>query len=218
MTATRHQHHHRRQSGFPLGKTLAIVVALHAVVGGFVAFLAKTQAGQEIARTYNIKLFQPEKPPPPKQEEKPPPPPPPKVEQPQAPPPTVASVPTIAAPAAPQIGGGGGDVGAGVNWNSGNFAGGFDGPDGAFNAAVTASFRKHYKDPRDHFGPAQLQMVVSEVGQVVSYRLVNSSGNAANDRAILAAAEEVKSEGVATPRKGDPKGDDRVVTIRFTPY
>jgi len=148
MTATRHHQARHQSGGFPLGKTLVIVLALHAVVGGFVAFLAKTQAGQEIARTYNIKLFQPEKPPPPKQEEKPPPPPPPKVEQPQAPPPMVATVPTAVAAPAPQIGGGGGAAGAGVNWNSGNFAGGFDGPDGAFNAAVTASFRKHYKEPR----------------------------------------------------------------------
>jgi protein TonB len=189
------------------------------VVGGLVAFIAKTQAGQEIARTYHIKLFQPEKPPPPpKQEEKPPPPPPPKVDQPKAPEPMVARVPAAAAAPAAQIGGGGGAGGAGVNWNSGNFASGFDGPEGAFNAAVTASFRKYYKDPRENFGPAQLQLVVSETGHVVSYRLVNSSGNAANDRAILAAAEQVKSEGVATPRKGDPKGNDRVVTIRFTPY
>jgi len=213
MTATRH-HHRRHGGGFPLGKTLAIVLALHIVVGGFVAFLAKTQAGQDIARTYHIKLFQPEKPPPPpKQEEKPPPPPPPKVEQPKAPEPMVARVPAAAAPA-PQIGGGGGAVGAGVNWNGGKFAGGFEGPEGAFHAAVTASFRKYYKDPRENFGAAVLDLVVTGTGQVTSYRLLNSSGSSANDRAILEAAEHVKSDGVSAP----PNGEGRHVTIRFTPY
>jgi len=206
------QSRRHRSGGFPLGRTLAIVLALHGVAGGFLLFLAKTEAGQEIVKTYNIKLLQPEQPPPPKQEE--PKPPPPKVEeQVKVSEPTVAQIPAATAATAPQIGGG--DVAsAGVNWNGGIFAGGFEGPDGAFHAAVTASFRKYYNEPKESFRPAQLRLVVSGTGQVVSYRLLNSSGSSTNDSAILAAAEHVKSEGVPAP----PNGEDRTVTIRFTPY
>lgn len=210
--------HRHRRGGLPFGKTVVIVLSIHALAGGGLLFLAKTQAGREIARTYHIKLFQPHKPPPkpPVAKAKPPPPKLPALVKAPAAAPQLPKLAAAAPPSDPQIGGGGvdGAIGAGVNWSGGIFAGGFDGPDGAFNASVTARFRKYYHEPGDSFGSAQLQMVVTGRGQVSSYRLLRSSGDASNDRAILAAAEKVKDAGVAAP----PKGKGRIVTVRFVPY
>jgi TonB family protein len=200
-----------RGGGLQIGKTLTIVVALHVVGAAGFLFLAKTQAGQEIAKQYNIKLFEPPKPEQAKNEE--PPPPPPKVEQPKAPPPDSAPQVASAAPsAAPQIGGGG-SVGSG--WG-GKFAGGdFDGPEGAFHAGVMGKFRKYYpyEEAPDGAQSAELELVVSGDGKVRSYRLTRSSGSGDQDQAILSAAAKVQAEGTATP----PEGKGRVVTVRFVP-
>jgi len=203
--------HRHRGTGFPLARTFAIVVALHAGVGGSLLWIAKTESGRAFAKTYHIKLFEPPKPPP-KVEEAPPPPPPPKVEVAKVPPPpTAAGVAAAPAPAAamPSIGGGG------VNWGGGKFVGDslVNGPDGAFNAGIMGHFRKHYHEPPDTFGSAELELGVSGSGAVSSYRLLRSSGNAANDQAILEAAQQVQGEGVGPP----PDGKGRIVTVRFIP-
>jgi TonB family protein len=202
-----------RGTGFPLARTFATVVSLHVAVGGGLLWIAKTEAGRAFAKTYNIKLFEPPKPPPKADEPPPPPPPPPKVEAANVPPPPSAAVavagPAAAAAPAPAIGGGG------VNWAGGKFVGDslVNGPDGAFNAGVMGSFRKHYHEPIDSFGSAELELGVSGSGAVNHYRLLRSSGNAANDQAILEAAQQVKSEGVSAP----PDGKGRMVTVRFIP-
>ena len=204
--------HRHRGGGFPFGRVLAIVIALHVVVGGGGLWLAKTQSGQEFARVYQIKLFEPPKPPEEAKAEPPPPPPPvaPPIVQPtpQVAVPAAASAPTAAA-AAPTLGGGG------TNWN-GKFAGvgSFDGPEGAFHAAVTGRFRKHYSEPPEPFGAAELELSVASDGTVRSYRLVQSSGNAKNDQAILQAAAQVQSEGLGTE---PPNQKGRIVTVRFVP-
>jgi TonB family protein len=203
--------HKHRGSSFNFTRVLGIVIGLHIAVGGGSLWLAKTQAGQDFAKVYHIKLFEPPKPPEQAKEE-PPPPPPPKVEAPVEAPkaaaPVVASAPAASAPA-PTIGGGGG-----TNWN-GKFAGDTfaDGPEGAFRASVMGRFRKHYAEPPEQFGPAVLELKVGGTGDVRSYRLVASSGSPRNDQAILEAAAKVKTEGVSTP----PESKPRVVTVRFTP-
>lgn len=212
MTTAYHRH---RSSGFPIGRVFAAVIALHAVLGGGGLWLAKTQSGQQFARVYQIKLFEPPKPPEPETQEPPPPPPPPVVE---APPIEVAEVPAVSAAresipapaaAAPTLGGGG------TNW-AGKFAGGnsFDGPDGAFHAAVTGRFRQYYHEPPEPFQAAVLELSVGTDGTVRGYRLVSSSGNTNNDQAILVAAARVQSEGLGVV---PPNDEARLVTVRFVP-
>lgn len=206
--------HRHRGSSFPFARVFGSVIALHLAVGGGALWLAKTQSGQEFARVYQIKLFEPPKPPEPAKPEAPPPPPPPAVEQPvvEAPAPlaaaAVASAPAPAV-AAPTLGGGG------ASW-SGKFAGAgsFDGPEGAFHAAVTGRFRKHYSEPPEAFGAAELELSVTHEGSVRSYRLIRSSGNAHNDQAILQAAARVQAEGIGVQ---PPEERGRIVTVRFVP-
>jgi periplasmic protein TonB len=203
--------HRHRGTGFPLARTFATVVSLHVAVGGGLLWIARTESGRNFAKTYNIKLFEPPKPPP-KTEEAPPPPPP-KVEAAEVPPPPTAGTAVAAAPAPaaamPSIGGGG------ANWSGGKFVGDslVNGPDGAFNAAIMGRFRKHYHEPPDSFASAELEIGVTGSGAIRSYRLLRSSGNPANDQAILTAAQAVQSEGVGAP----PDGKSRIVTVRFIP-
>jgi TonB family protein len=111
----------------------------------------------------------------------------------------------------PQIGDGGGALAYG-----GKFAApsGKGGAVGAFNASVERRFRQYYKEPRDEFGAAQLDVRVGDRGQVLSVQLARSSGHAGNDAAILAAAEKMQKEGVPAP----PKGRERIVIVKVTPY
>jgi len=208
----------RRKSRSPFVTVFAVVIALHAGVGAGVFWLAKTQSGREFARVYKVSLFEPPKP---EEIEKPEvePPPPPPVEEPKiaevaapaAPAPIAAPVAAAAVSAAPapSIGGGG------TNW-SGKFAGAdaFDGPEGAFHAAVTGRFRRYYVEPPEQFGPAELELRVSGRGAIDRYRLARSSGSERNDQAILVAAQRVQSEGLGiTP----PEERGRIVTVRFVP-
>ena len=203
--------HRHRGGGIPIARVLAIVVALHIVVGGGALWIAKTQSGREFARVYHIKLFEPPKPEA-KPEVPPPPPPPPVAQKPLEAPPTqsmsVAKTPSSAP--APTIGGGG------VNWNGGKFTGDTlgKGPEGIFNAAVTGRFRKYYTEPPEAFGPAELELTVTGTGAVRSYRLTKSSGLPKNDQAILEAAAHVQADGLGTP---PPENRPRVVTVRFIP-
>lgn len=208
------------RSRSPFARVFAIVIALHVGGGAGVFWLAKTQSGRALARVYNVTLFEPPKPEEAEAEVEPPPPPP-VVEEPQlADIPAPAAEAPIAAPAAPSavssappaptIGGGGG-----TNW-SGKFAGAdaFDGPEGAFHAAVTGRFRRHYVEPPEAFGPAELELKVTAKGSIDRYRLARSSGSEKNDQAILASAQRVQSEGLGvTP----PEERARIVTVRFVP-
>lgn len=210
--------HRTSRNSSPFGRVFAIVIALHAGVGAGVFWLAKTQTGREFARVYKVTLFEPPKP---EEVEVEPPPPPPVVEEPQLadiPAPTVEApiaapvdtrpVPNL--PPAPSIGGGGG-----TNW-SGKFVGAdaFKGPEGAFHAAVTGRFRRHYIEPPEPFGPAELELKVTAQGGIDRYRLARSSGSERNDQAILASAQRVQSEGLGvTP----PEERARIVTVRFVP-
>jgi TonB family protein len=201
----------RGGGSFDFGRVFLIVVGIHALFGLGLLWMAKTGAGQNFAKTYNIKLFQPEKPPEPEKEvaETPPPPPPPPVEAPKAELPQVSAAPPSGGAAAPTIGGGA----PGANW-TGKFAGGsFDGPEGAFHAGVTRLFREAYQQPQTNFGAAEVELTVSGSGQVSSFRLAKSSGDSSNDQALLAAASSVQSRGVPAP----PENRARAVTVRFYP-
>lgn len=207
----------RDDTGFQFGRVFLIVVGLHAVVGLGVLWLAKTSAGQQFAKTYDIKLFTPEPPEqpeePPKPEEAPPPPPPP-LETPQVEAPKLAATAPSAAPPAPTIGGGGAGRG-GANWSGGRFVGGFgDGPEGAFHAGITRLFREAYREPATSFGPAEILLDVSGSGEVRSFRLAKSSGDPSNDRALLEAARAVQARGTPPP----PESKGREVKVRFYPY
>jgi len=193
----------------PLGRTLAIVLALHAGLGAGLFALAQTEVGQQMLKTYHVKLGQEEKPPePPKQEEAPPPPPPPSPVQ-EAPPVAQNAAPAAAALAAPQVGGGDGALHYG-----GKFAGPAGGPLGGFHASVERTFRSFYQQPAGSAAAAILELDVAGSGAVRSYRLARSSGNPENDQAVLAAADRMKSQGVAAP----PGGNARRVQVKVTPY
>lgn len=202
----------RGGGGFDFGRVFAIVIGIHALFGAGLLWMAKTTAGQQFAKTYDIKLFQPEKPPEPEPEtetaEEPPPPPPP-VQTPDTPPPQVAAVAAPSAATAPTIGGGA----PGSSW-SGKFAGGsFDGPEGAFHAGVTRLFREAYREPETQFGAAEVELTVAGNGGVRGFRLTKSSGDSTNDQAILAAARALQERGVPAP----PESRPRAVTVRLYP-
>jgi protein TonB len=208
------QRKRHKKSGIPIGRTLGIVAGIHVALGGGLFALAQTEVGQRVIKEYKVKLAQ-EKPPekePPKPPEKPPEPPPQQTAL-EAPAPQVASAtPAPSAGGGPQIG----DGGSGLAYG-GKFAApsGKGSAVGAFNASVERRFRQHYKEPRDNFGAAQLDVRVGAAGEVLSFQLARSSGNAGNDAAILSAAEKLqKGGGVMAP----PKGRERVVTVKVTPY
>jgi periplasmic protein TonB len=203
----------RKKSAIPIGRTLGIVAGIHVALGAGVFALAQTEVGQRMIKEYKVNLAQQEKKPekkdPPKQEPKPPPPP---EQKALAAPPQVAAAPRAGAPSAgPQIG----DAGGGLTYG-GKFAApsGGGGAIGAFNASVERRFRQYYKEPKEDFGPAQLEIRVGAGGQVLSYELARSSGNSGNDSAILAAAAKVQQDGMPAP----PKGRERLVTVKVTPY
>lgn len=208
------KHHHtiggRRGGGsIDFGRVFLIVIGIHAAIGLGVLWMAKTDAGRQFAKTYNIKLFEPPKPPEPEKKvaDEPPPPPPPKMEKPIEAPKVASTAP--AAAAAPSIGGGA----PGSSWG-GKFAGGnFDGPEGAFHAGVTRVFREAYQEPKTNFGPAELELTVAGDGQVRAYKLTRSSGESTNDQALLAAAQKVQGRGLPAP----PENKPRQVTVRFFP-
>lgn len=205
---SRHARH--KKSAVPIGRTLGIVAGIHVLLGAGVFALAQTEVGQRMIKQYKVSLAQEEKEQkekePPKQEEKPPPP----EQKLEAPPEVTAATPAPRA-GGPQIGDGGGGLSYG-----GKFAApsGKGGAVGAFNSAVERRFRQYYKEPREEFGAAQLEVRIGSQGQVLSYQLARSSGDPGNDSAILAAVEKLKKDGVIAP----PKGRERVVTVKVTPY
>jgi len=209
----RHSHsigESRGGGGFDFGRVFLIVIGIHVLIGLGVLWMAKTSTGQQFAKTYNIKLFQPEKPPEPEHaEEPPPPPPPPPMEAPKVEAPKVAATAPSGGGPAPSIGGGS----VGSSWG-GKFAGDtFEGPEGAFHAGVTRVFREAYRDPQTDFGPASIELTVSGSGAVQSFRLTKSSGDSANDQAILTAARTVQERGLPPP----PDNKARAVTVDLYP-
>jgi protein TonB len=198
-----------KKSAVPIGRTLGIVAGIHVALGAGVFALAQTEVGQRIIKQYKVSLVEKEQKKeaePPKQEEPPPPPPPQKLE---APPQDIAAAPA-AGPAVTEIGGSGGlHYGGKFRAPSGS-----GGAAGAFNASVERRFRQYYKEPREEFGAAQLELRVGGRGEVLSYQIARSSGSATNDASILDAAAKLQREGVAPP----PKGRERLVTVKVTPY
>jgi periplasmic protein TonB len=208
----------KKKSGMPMGKTLAIVAGIHVGLGAGLFALAQTEVGQRVIKEYKVKLAQ-EKPPekePPPPPEKPPEPPPEQKSLQEAPTPQVAAAPAPSSAPAPQIAGDGtGYLAYGGKFDANAGGGGKGGgPVGAFNAAVDRRFRQYYKAPPSDFGAAQVDLTVGAQGQIVAIQLVKSSGSEDNDAAILAAADKLKQGGVMRP----PKGRERVVTVKVTPY
>jgi len=200
-----------KKNPVPIGRTLGIVAGIHVLLGAGVFALAQTEVGQRMIKEYKVSLVQKEekreeKKEPPKREEPPPPPP---EQQMQAPPPDVAAAPGPSA-GLPEIGGSGGGLAYG-----GKFAApsGSGGAVGAFNASVERRFRQYYKEPREEFGAAEIELDVGSGGEVLSYRLARSSGNAGNDGAILDALAKLQKDGVIRPPDGA-----RAVTVKVTPY
>ena len=198
-----------KKTPVPIGRTLGIVVGIHVALGGGLFALAQTEVGQRMIKEYKVSLAQEEKPKekePPKREEPPPPPPEQKLE---APPSDVAAAPAPSA-ALTEIGGGGGGLAYG-----GKFAApsGSGGAGGAFNASVERRFRQYYKEPREEFKAAEVELDIGAGGEVLTYRLARSSGSQSNDAAILEALGKLKKEGVTRPPKGA-----RQVTVKVTPY
>jgi protein TonB len=197
-----------KKNPVPIGRTLGVVAAIHVALGAGVFALAQTEVGQRMIKQYKVSLAQEEKPKekePPKQEEPPPPPPEQKLE---APPPDVAAAPAPSA-AVTEIGGGGGLA------YGGKFAApsGSGGAVGAFNASVERRFRQYYKEPREEFGAAEVEVDVGAAGEVLTYRIARSSGSQNNDAAILDALARLQKDGVMRPPKGA-----RTVTVKVTPY
>lgn len=193
-----------RKSAVPIGRTFGIVVLIHVLGGVALVLLAQTEYGQKMMKTYKVSLMKQEEPPPPPEEEPPPPPPPPEPadapEVPDAPAPEVAAGPEIAGTGGLAVGG--------------KFLGPAEGPLGAFHASVERRFRKHYQQPDGEFRPAEVVFSVGASGAVGGYRLRRSSGDPANDEAVLAAAAELQREGVSPP----PEGKARSVLVKVIPY
>jgi periplasmic protein TonB len=197
-----------KKNPVPIGRTLGVVAAIHVALGAGVFALAQTEVGQRMIKQYKVSLAQEEKPKekePPKREEPPPPPPEQKLE---APAPDVAAAPAATA-AVTEIGGGGGLA------YGGKFAApsGSGGAVGAFNASVERRFRQYYKEPREEFGAAEVEVDIGAAGEVLTYRLARSSGSQSNDAAILEALAKLQKDGVMRPPKGA-----RQVTVKVTPY
>ena len=205
-----------RGGGSPLAKILAVVIGVHVFGGLGLLWLAKTSAGQELAKKYNVKLFSPPKPPEPEQVKHEPPPPPPK--RPDAPPPPAApSAPKIASSvpppsAAPMIGGGSGGA---PNWGGGKFLGSGlgDGPEGAYRAGAIAKFRSCFKDNMAEMGPGELRFAVDRQGAVKGFKLAASTGNADLDQEALRCAGELQRTGLGPP----PAENGAIVTVRLYP-
>jgi outer membrane biosynthesis protein TonB len=209
--------HRHRSGGFPIARIVAAVIGVHVLGGLGFLFLAKTQAGQQLAKQYNIKLFTPPKPPEQaKQEPPPPPPPPPRTKDAAPPPPSASSAPKMASAApppsaAPMIGGGGGAP----NWAGGKFLGSGlgDGPEGAYRASTIAKFRGCFKDNMAEMGGGELRLAIDRQGAVKGFKLATSTGNTELDQEALRCAGELQRTGLGPP----PADKGAIVTVRLYP-
>jgi TonB family protein len=212
MPVTHTRSAHKRKSSF--GTTVAIVVALHLIMGAAILWIATTETGQKIYKEYRVKFYQPpkkeepkkeevkkEEPPPPKEEPK-------KVEEevPEAP------VTRRAEEAPPQnevkLGGGGDPFGGGPGKAIDAHQ--------AYYLAVTAQLRECFVEPAGldaaEYAPTKLEITVDDAGRVTGYKLLGSSGYKDLDRAALDAVKCLKSV-----RAQRPRTLDRTLTVRFIP-
>jgi hypothetical protein len=198
----------KRRGGSNLPVVIALVVGIHAGMGGGLYALSQTDAGQEFLRIHKIKFLEPEQE---KQDEAKapePPPPPPQIEQ-KVEAPVVANVPAPTT-SAPSIAIGGG----GVNWSGGKFIGGLeDGPIGTFHAGVLGKIRSCFGSWPGPSHSAEVALDVSHEGSIVSYRLVRGTGSSSEDEQLMDAVRCVQQKGVGAP----PEGTGRVVTLRLHP-
>lgn len=204
----------RKHKKSGIGTTLTIVAAIHLLVGGCLVWLAYTQVGQELLKVYKIKLARvkekpPEPPPPPPKPEPPKPEPPkaePKVEAPP-PPPVEAPKSTEQVKAAPppvKLPGFGNPFATG---KKSRFSGYAD--------LITSEIQKRYKQPPDLSGDIEYivlcQLRVDEEGRVLTYQLVNSSGNKDFDQSALKALAAVRQ------LRPPPPGMSPVIVVKFYP-
>jgi TonB family protein len=200
-----------------VGTTLMIVAGLHLALAGGLVWLASTSLGQELLAYYkinirNIKEPEPPKPKPPEAEPPKPEPPPPPPPEPEAAPPPVEeakSAPPPSAEPAPQavqlpefgnpFAGGGG--------KGKKFSGYID--------LVTSEIQRLYKQPPDLPENLSLsavfQLQVDEEGKLLSYQLVDSSGNPKFDQSALQALSELKK------LRPPPSGMSRKIVVKFIP-
>lgn len=211
MPATHTRGSHRTKANH--ASTIAIVVALHIVMGAVILFVATTETGQKIYKEVRVKFYEPPKkkeakkeeakkeepPPPPKEEPKP-------EEVPQAP--VSKRVERPAESQGVKLGGGGNP-----------FAGGpgrkIDARR-AYELAVTAALRKCFREPDglepEEYGPTKLSITVDDTGRIKSFSLQGSSGNKDLDRAAIDAIKCIDTVGAARPKTMAP-----TLTVRFIP-
>lgn len=196
----------------PLGTTLTIVAAIHVAAAGGLIWLSQTQFGRDLIDVYKVKLSafkeKPPEPPPPPEPEPPPPEPEPAPPEPlpvevAAPEPVMA--PKVEAPRPVSLPGFGNPFGG--SGKRGKFAGYVD--------IITAELQRRYVQPPDlpeDMSYAVLcQLLLDEEGKVLSYKLVNSSGNELFDRSALKALASV--ERLRPP----PQEMSRTITVKFYP-
>jgi TonB family protein len=192
-----------RKASIPLGRTLLIVVGIHALVGLGLVLAARTEVGKDLIKTYAVKL-KADKPPPPKDDQNQPPPPP--------PPPTTVQSAQLAdvassAPASSSVSIGADAGGSGALTYGGKFQAGNAGNLSAldrYTRGVGARFKRFYNQPEGEFAAFAVEFDVAATGDVRSYRLARSSGNPKNDHAVMLAADRVRHEGVGPSPDGVP--------------
>ncbi len=210
MPVTHTRSTHKRKSGY--GSTIAIVVALHVLMGAAILWIATTETGQRIYKEYRVKFYQPPK----KQErkeeakkEEPPPPEPKKAEQEEVPQAPRSRAEESAPSEEAKIGGDSGDP--------------FGGGPGkamdvhqAYYLAVTSQLRGCFQEPpgldEEDLAATKLEITVDDSGAITGYRLVGSSGDKDLDRAAL---DAVKC--VGRVKASRPKTLDRTLTVKFIP-
>ncbi len=196
----------------PLATTLTIVAAIHVAAAGGLIWLSQTQFGRELIDVYKVKLsaFKEKAPEPPKPPEPEPPPPEPEAAPPEPPPVEVAApepvmAPKVEAPRPVSLPGFGNPFGG--SGKRGKFAGYVD--------IVTAELQRRYVQPpelpEDMSYAVLCQLLLDEEGKVLSYKLVNSSGNELFDRSALKALSSV--ERLRPP----PQEMSRTIIVKFYP-
>src|SRR5579863_8606242 len=223
-----------------LGMTLAIVGALHVVIGGGLVWLASTSVGQQFIEIYKVKIRgvqekEPEASKPPAV--KPPEPEPPAVKPPEPEAPAAApeaqpvepesesaeapsqeegsAAPEAAAPeSAPST-----EVGQGIRLPaSGNPFASSGTPGRKFSGyvdLVTSEIQRVYHQPPDLADRISLavwlQLRLDEQGKLLGYQLMRSSGNEKFDQSALSAIAQLKQ------LRPPPSGMSHTIVVKFIP-
>jgi protein TonB len=199
-----------------IGTTLLIVLGIHVVLAGGLVWLASTSVGQKWLKVYKVRMVnvmeKTLEPPPlqkPPEEEAPPPPPPepeaadlkpavePPAPEPSAPPPVTSAQP-VKLP------------------GFGNpFSGGKGKRFSGYTDLVTSEIQRLYKQPPELPEDLRLavlcQLLVDAEGQVLGFKLLNSSGNDIFDRSAIQALSQLKR------LRPPPQEMSRVIVVRFFP-